>query len=261
MRRLAALAMHLGARLFRGWTFRIRSGLARGMRRRVGFGFRPRFGKPLDAEEQLLDGLELEGQVVYDVGGYVGMHTLFFARKVGSEGRVVAFEPNPVNLTELRSNVALNGLQNVTVIASAVSDEAGTLEFVYDPVLPARGTLVPEIQGRLASQRSTQVPVDSIDNLRAAHDLPAPDFVKIDVEGLEDQVLRGLAETLASARPTLFVELHGAPPPELIERLLALDYSLRHVEQDRPIAAGDAVPGGHLFARQPTAAGVASAQG
>jgi len=60
--------------------------------------------------------LDFKGKTVFDVGGYVGIHTLFFARATGEKGRVVTFEPNPRNYEELVYNVRLNGFDNVTTM-------------------------------------------------------------------------------------------------------------------------------------------------
>ena len=66
----------------------VRHGLAKGLKRRGGLGFVPQMGR-LSLEETFLEGLDLAGQTVYDIGGYEGVFTLFFARRVGPSGRVV----------------------------------------------------------------------------------------------------------------------------------------------------------------------------
>lgn len=64
------------------------------------------------------------GDVVYDVGAYLGLHTIFFAKRVGEQGRVVSFEPMPYNYQALEANIELNGLKNVFPMQIALGDTA-----------------------------------------------------------------------------------------------------------------------------------------
>ncbi|UCF62445.1 MAG: hypothetical protein JSV37_07030, partial [Anaerolineaceae bacterium] len=93
MKSIVRIAIKSIAWLFRDCTFRIRKGLAKGLYRRFGFGFKLKF--KLTDEEKFLLGLDFTGKTVYDIGGYIGIHTLFFARAVGESGTVITFEPNP----------------------------------------------------------------------------------------------------------------------------------------------------------------------
>jgi FkbM family methyltransferase len=74
-----------------------------------------------------------EGDTVYDVGANVGIHTLLFSRLVGPKGKVYAFEPFPQNLDRLRANLDLNKIENVEVIASAVSRRSSRERFLPGP--------------------------------------------------------------------------------------------------------------------------------
>src|SRR5688572_5752212 len=75
-------------------VYTVRSGVAKGLKRRGGFGFIPR---DISREEAFLAAMDFRGKTVFDIGAYEGIYTLFFARAVGAKGRVVTFEPNPVN--------------------------------------------------------------------------------------------------------------------------------------------------------------------
>jgi hypothetical protein len=92
-------------------VYTCRHGLIIGMRRRGGLGFLPAFLASAEtAEARFLRSLPQEGKVVYDVGAFVGLLTLFFARQAK---QVVAYEPNQPSYARARENVVLTGLSNL----------------------------------------------------------------------------------------------------------------------------------------------------
>ncbi len=233
----------------RDWTFTMPFGIAQGIKRRYGLGFRPTW--QLTRDEQFLRELDYTGQIVYDVGGYIGLYTLFFASRVGPYGHVVTFEPHPGNHAELRYNVALNGFTQVTLFPVAVGREAGLLDLTLDPLNPARSTFFPTRLTYLPKawkRQVVQVEVVSLDQFTSAHNLPHPDFIKIDVEGSEIEALTGMTRILANYRPRLFIEVHGPFRPVLVDFLQQARYTLYHIETDQPIQENKvALRGGHLF--------------
>ena len=227
-----------------------RTGLATGLKRRGGFGFLP-IQKPLSREHLFLSRLDFTGKTIYDVGGHIGLISMFFARAVGRSGRVIAFEPNPDNVAAIRDHIALNGFANILVLPIGLGRRRETLKFVV-PNSSARGTAHPDLQERYLKQTGVQVfeiNVDTLDHQIAVNQLPTPDFVKIDVEGLELDVLHGMAQTLDAHRPTLWIELHDADSPEVARHLLAKNYCLRQIEDEYELAADNvATAHGHLYA-------------
>jgi FkbM family methyltransferase len=223
MSRLLARVMKLLSRILKNRTLTIRQGPARGLKRRFGQGFKPKLGST--AEEDYIQALDLGGKTVFDVGAYIGIMTLFFARAAGPGGRVVSFEPNPANYEELRSNVELNGFDNVCLLKLGVGAEPGAGQLALDPIYPSRGSLAPSADGERLS-----VEVATLDGLLHEARVPVPQFVKIDVEGLEDDVLAGMAGILEAHRPELFIELHGRASQSLMSALLDRGYRLHHVE-------------------------------
>lgn len=201
------------------WVYTLRGGLAKGMRIRGGFLFLP---KPTPKEAPLLEAIapNLKGKVVYDIGANIGITTLFFAKHVGEEGLVVAFEPVPPTARRLQENVRINRLQNVRIYAVALGDTAGQAEICYAEDASGIATLRKDMA--LGYQREYRmqtftVEVVPLDVLVEREHLPAPDFIKIDVEGFEYQVLQGAREVIERARPALFMELHGASHEERAE--------------------------------------------
>jgi FkbM family methyltransferase len=192
------------------------------MRRKGGLGFLP-FDVPETAEIRFLRKLPLEGKVVYDVGAFEGILTLFFA---GRARQVVSYEPNPRNYARCLENIRLNQLTNVQLLNRGVADAAGTLELIYDPRLPAAGSgngfIAGQIQSSVREARKLSIPVISLDEDIAANHWPMPDFIKIDIEGMELAALRGLRRTISAHRPELYVELHGAAIEDKTENARAV---------------------------------------
>ena len=243
----------------------MREGLADGLLRQGGIGLRESLGlgrraQDRDPENIFLRQLDFTGKVIYDVGAFEGIYTLFFARASGPGGHVVSFEPNPTTYERLVTNVRLNGFENVTPIRVGVATEPGELAFsVIDGGtgrMSADPSMVEKMTRGGADVETLAVPVTSLDRAIQEHSLAQPGFVKIDVEGLELAVLRGMEATIEAARPELFVELHGVGEERRRENagavaalLLDADYEVRAVEEDRPVASPDEAPlEGHLYA-------------
>ena len=135
------------------------------------------------------------GDIVFDVGAYIGDTSLWFSKLIGPEGKVYAFEPEPTNFKSLSSNVRRNEVKNVLPLQLALSDQEEEM------VVTSGGggsTLV-------KSQEGTSVKVTTIDNFLKANDLPSVDFIKMDVEGHELNVLTGAKRTIELLKPKLAV--------------------------------------------------------
>lgn len=152
------------------------------------------------------------GDTIYDIGANVGFYTLLAATLGGASGRVVAFEPAPRNLQYLKRHLRLNRVTNVTVVEAAVADQKGTASFDEGPV---------HSEGRLADCGRLRVDVVTVDDLVNGEKLPAPDCLKIDVEGAEFRVLQGAAQTLAARHPIVFLATHGSEVHRACCELLA----------------------------------------
>jgi FkbM family methyltransferase len=263
---IAFLSLRLLRPLTRNRVYTVRHGLARGLRVRGGLDFLP---LPMTPEEQFLDARSFRGMTVYDIGAFEGIHTCFFARAVGPEGRVVAFEPHPDNHRIVRERTQLNGFQHVSIVPVALGASESLATLAVPRGERSMGTLDRSRKtGFLSSGdvKTIDVPVEVLDHLRVQRELPTPDFVKIDVEGFELQVLRGMAKLLAEVGPALFIEVHGedsgaraSTAREVLGFLQSFGYGAYHVEAYRPVTAVD-VPGGasvHLLCERVTPKGEA----
>jgi FkbM family methyltransferase len=149
------------------------------------------------------------GDVFVDVGANIGYYTLLAAGLVGREGRVLAFEPEPVAFESLRRSVAANDLEQVDCLEMALADHEGR-----DELFLARDTahsLVEATSRDSAFAGTVPVSVTTLDRCWAARGLDARRLrlVKVDVEGDEPRALRGMLQTLTVARPPLWVEVRG----------------------------------------------------
>jgi FkbM family methyltransferase len=147
-----------------------------------------------------------DGAVFLDVGAHIGYDSLKASVKVGSEGRVVAFEPNPNTLTVLRSNIAASGATNVIVQPIACTDAESTLT-LFDSTLGGNsGSSSLSQQNAGSVTRTYTVRGRPIDDVVAELGLKRVDVLKADVEGAELLVLRGAAQTLRRYHPKLVLE-------------------------------------------------------
>lgn len=238
-----------------------RHGPARGLKRRGGLGWLPSFlPRPHEgeAEERFLAGLEWHGLTVFDVGGDQGLYTLFFAHRVGNGGHVVVFEPNPRSAQRIAQNVSYNHFRNVRIVPAAVGAARGVVRLTVPTAAPSRGTAAPALaahMGREASIISYEIPVVALDDEIARGELPRPEFIKLDVEGLEYEALMGMRETLTAHRPRLTIEMHGVGMAEKVAnvgRVVAfmeeVGYRLHHIESGSEITSANAAVAsrGHL---------------
>lgn len=155
------------------------------------------------------------GGTFVDVGANWGYFTLVAAHAVGESGRVVALEPDPRVHAELRANLRRNGIRNVAALAVAASDRAGEATLSgYAEADRNRGvsSLVAAPAGDAPSFPVRTAPLD---DLLDEQSVDSVDLVKIDVEGAEELVVRGMARGLASGRyRRILVELHPGQHPD-----------------------------------------------
>ncbi|OAN74011.1 hypothetical protein A8B78_17860 [Jannaschia sp. EhC01] len=169
-----------------------------------------------------------DGGTFLDIGANVGNHSLY-AGLFCAAGRLIPFEPNPLAYRLLILNLVMNGLHDRTVFdyvgfgASDVDREGFAMTQRRKNLGAAR--MVPG-EGEIATLR----PDDFL------HD-ETPDFIKIDVEGMEMQVLRGLQKTIARTRPVLLVEVDRENIHDFADWRLAhgfaLPASFKHYKENR----------------------------
>jgi FkbM family methyltransferase len=172
------------------------------------------------------------GMVVADIGANIGLHTLQAARGVGELGKVYSFEPAPRTLDILRKNVKASGFQCVELFPFAVLDRHGQVRLhLYEGESPLN-TLFAE------SGQEQSIPVEAVMLDEVLRGREHVDIVKIDAEGAEPFILRGMKRILA-ANPALIVLLEFAPthlqragvaPADFLHELRATEFEIRRVD-------------------------------
>lgn len=157
------------------------------------------------------------GQTVLDIGSHIGLFAVVTAKIVGETGRVFSFEPTPFTRNVLEQVVELNGVAKIVEVRSeAVSSERGSTVF-YDT-----GDAISNANSLVRTERSkTEIPITliSVDEFVAEKGLKV-DCMKIDVEGVELDVLRGARRTILEHRPVVRLGLH---PPFIVQNGQSLE--------------------------------------
>lgn len=199
-------------------------------RLRVSEGYEPEVWQHLMREVR-------PGDVVADVGAYIGLYTIALAKRVGPAGRVIAFEPNPVSFNALQEQVALNSVDNrVRLLQVALGASVARARFelrrdqsniIYDCAAPAGDPVYVECL--------------TLDNVIGNGHL---DLMKIDVEGYEEKVLEGATNLLSDPKRSpraIYIEVHphlwqplGTNSESLLGSLTALGYLARYLD-GRPV--------------------------
>ena len=154
--------------------------------------------------------------VFYDLGAHHGYLALLGSKLVADSGQVFCFEPLPRNMERLRRIVDLNKLQNVTCVPMAASDHCGTAKlYVGNHKNDYRPSLFP-----WKGEEHLAVETTTLDTFIGSH--RAPNFIKLDVEGAEFQVLQGAVGLLAGSNPPVIViEAHSEDVHHAVSDLLS----------------------------------------
>lgn len=179
-----------------------------------------RYGEFTEHEIEIFAQIVKPGDVVLDVGANIGTHTVALARLVGPTGAVYAFEPQRLIFQTLCANLALNSLTNGHAFNMAVGAAPGTATL---PVIDPTGLNNFGGVSLKAANQGEVVQVAALDDL----ELAACRLIKIDVEGMEREVLSGAAKTLERFRPILYVENNQADKSDaLIRAIDQLGYAM-----------------------------------
>ncbi|MFI3210949.1 MAG: FkbM family methyltransferase, partial [Peptostreptococcaceae bacterium] len=152
--------------------------------------------------------------VIYDIGANLGNHTVFFA-KTFDKSEIFSFEPIVKNFELLKKNCDVNECNNVKIFNIGIG-EKDSKGIAKDDIDSNYGSIQVEFNP------DGDIHIKSIDNM----DLPNPQFIKIDVEGFEISVLRGMLKTIEISKPTIWIEVRVDTFIEVNKILTQLDYSI-----------------------------------
>jgi FkbM family methyltransferase len=154
------------------------------------------------------------GMTVVDVGSNIGYYALLESRLVEPGGKVIAIEPVPQNVEQLQRNIRINGRTNVEIHQLAIADRNGTSPMY----LSARSnwhSLLPT-----ASSQTCEVAVSTLDDFLSDASLNSVDLIRMDVEGYEIKIIKGMRQVLNLYDPHLLIEIH----PDLVGPNAMLEY-------------------------------------
>ena len=177
--------------------------------------------------------------VVLDIGAHIGYYTLIFAKLVGKNGKVYAFEPEPTNFDLLKKNVEINGYKNVVLINKAVSNKNGKTKLY----LGKENTADHRIYKSDDSRKFIEIETVKLDDYFKNH--RKVDFIKMDVQGAEYSVLQGMSKLLKNNKTIKIVSEFWpiglkrirAKPAKFLKLLFTKGFKLYDIdEQKRNVA-------------------------
>ena len=170
-----------------------------------------------------------EGDVIFDIGANIGCFSVPFAKKVGSNGKVYAFEPQKFIFNLLKKNAVCNELNNLQIFNNAIGDANTILElndFDYSQSGNFGGITLTEnydnsVCAKIKGTKKNKIKTLTLNNFL---NLKKCNFLKIDVELMELNVLKGAKEFIKKFRPIIWIENHLGYPNYLNKYLLKINY-------------------------------------
>ena len=170
--------------------------------------------------------------IIWDIGASTGTFSVFAALKTGKNGRVIALEPEPELAELFQQNLSLNNIKNITILEIAAWDKEGVLSLHTSgssgkaPRTTRKGDLT---QNPEKFRNSIEVRALPLNDLVKRGFAPAPDIIKIDVEGVENKVLEGMGnlhprELFIEIHPTLLP--HDQTPAMIRDKVISRGYTL-----------------------------------
>ncbi len=145
-----------------------------------------------------------DGDVVIEAGANMGSETLLLSRLTG-KGKVYGFEPNPYTFDRLKTNVSINELANVEVYDLAVGEKNGEISFNIYPKNFCNAGMSSKYMDTPLTRKIT-VNQQTLDSFVESHNINKVDFLKMDIQGAEMDLLAGAATMIARFKPIIFLE-------------------------------------------------------
>jgi FkbM family methyltransferase len=153
-----------------------------------------------------------EGDIVVDIGAHIGHYTIIASKRVGMYGKVVAIEANPDNFEMLNRNIKLNQLTNIISLNYAVYSKETKIKLylageesgytIYDTIMIERAAR--------GQENFVEVNANTLDYLLQLYGINEVNWIKIDVEGAEYEVLKGATNMLSKSKDiSLLIEIHN----------------------------------------------------
>ncbi|MFB0524156.1 MAG: FkbM family methyltransferase [Phycisphaerae bacterium] len=177
--------------------------------------------------------------VVLDIGANIGYYTLIFAKLVGEEGKVFAFEPDPDNFALLKKNVQINGYQNVILVQKAVSNKTAKIRLYLSEENKGDHRIYDSHEHR----KSIEIEAIRLDDYFKNYN-GRVNFIKMDIQGAEGGAIEGMTNLLKKNKSVkimtefwpIGLKRFGIDPEEFLKLLMQYGFKLYHIiEQEKKI--------------------------
>ena len=159
-----------------------------------------------------------EGDTVIDIGAHIGRYTITSSKQVGDSGKVVAIEADPDNFELLKKNITLNKLTNVLPLNYAVFSTRTRMKLYEQSASAKYNSVMLARAGK--TENYVEVNAETLDDILKQNGINQVNWIKIDVEGAEYEVLKGSTKTLASGNVSLLVEIHNIEDPSHYDNIV-----------------------------------------
>ena len=151
---------------------------------------------------------DLLGKTVLDIGANYGIYSYWMSKKVGKDGKVISFEPQPELGVFLKDMGKTFHLNNLTVVNKGVSSENGELTMIRGKVGSGGAQITKNADAAPENNERIKVDITTLDDYFKKHSVDSLAFIKCDVENHELQVFKGATQTLKKYSPTILFECH-----------------------------------------------------
>ena len=148
-----------------------------------------------------------EGDTVIDIGAHIGRYTIVSSKLVGKTGKVVAIEADLNTFQLLKRNVALNNLTNVLPLNIAVFSTKTRIKLYEQSASAKYNSLI--LTRAKQTEKYAEINADTLDSILELNEINQVNWIKIDVEGAEFEVLKGATKTLSHENISLLIEIHN----------------------------------------------------
>jgi FkbM family methyltransferase len=150
------------------------------------------------------------GDTVVDIGANVGCFSLLASKLVGSEGRVIAVEPDPQTFSKLQANIKLNQAKNIVVLCGAVGETDGQTT-LFRHTNPLFSSLHEEVDGRTTANQPVPTDLLTLESFFKEYNIDKCQYLKLDCEGSEYGIVRSMSPELAARISQITMEMHSVP--------------------------------------------------
>lgn len=160
-----------------------------------------------------------QGDVILEIGAYTGIYAIKMSKLVGDTGKVIAVEAINKNYKILQKNIEINNISNLIALKKAVWNKKGTLKFYSNKMQDNSA-----IKGIVNTKNTIEVECDTIDSIVKNQNIKKVDFIRIQVNGAENEVIDGMDETI-KYKPKLMVTAAYTDKEKIARKLSSKGYN------------------------------------